>query len=139
MQDHGAIILRASVRALNCLDSCTFSIYLFNCKRTKPSSFALLNLSMVSFTWVSLALLAAANAAKLTQRNLQAQSFCNPKHARQVPTNATGVKSITTPQGITIRYNELGLEGLCETTPGVNNYSGYIDLDICSHENAIDR
>ncbi|CAD0050612.1 unnamed protein product [Aureobasidium pullulans] len=34
------------------------------------------------------------------------------------PANATGLKTITEP----------GKEGVCETTPGVNSYSGYIDL-----------
>jgi hypothetical protein len=29
---------------------------------------------------------------------------------------------------VTIRYKEPGKAGICETTPGVNSYSGYIDL-----------
>jgi hypothetical protein len=29
---------------------------------------------------------------------------------------------------VTIRYKEPGKAGTCETTPGVNSYSGYIDL-----------
>lgn len=82
---------------------------------------------------VAFVLLAVANAAKLTQRNLQAHSLYHPKHARQVPENATDVKTLTTPQGITIRYKEPGQAGVCETTPGVNSYSGYIDLDENSH------
>jgi carboxypeptidase C (cathepsin A) len=44
------------------------------------------------------------------------------------PKPATGVKTITTPQGVKIRYKEPGKEGVCETTPGVGSYSGYIDL-----------
>ncbi|THY32661.1 peptidase S10, serine carboxypeptidase [Aureobasidium pullulans] len=45
------------------------------------------------------------------------------------PANATGLKTITTPgSNVTIRYKEPGKEGVCETTPGVNSYSGYIDL-----------
>ena len=47
---------------------------------------------------------------------------------RQLPVNATGVKTITAPSGAQIRYKEPGKEGVCETTPGVNSYSGYIDL-----------
>ncbi|KAI9841936.1 MAG: hypothetical protein M1838_003343 [Thelocarpon superellum] len=47
---------------------------------------------------------------------------------RQLPANATGVKTITTPGNATIRYKNPGAEGVCETTPGVNSYSGYIDL-----------
>ena len=77
----------------------------------------------------SLALLAGVEGVKNTQQNLQARSNYNPKHARQLPVNATGVKTITTPQNVTIRYKEPGKEGVCETTPGVNSYSGYIDLD----------
>ena len=47
---------------------------------------------------------------------------------RQLPANATGVQTITAPSGAQIRYKEPGKEGICETTPGVNSYSGYIDL-----------
>lgn len=34
----------------------------------------------------------------------------------------------TTAENITIRYKMPGQEGVCETTPGVESYSGYIDL-----------
>ena len=65
------------------------------------------------------------------------------------PANATDVKTFTTPTNVTIRYKEPGndgmscssdrekadgicvaniVQGVCETTPGVNSYSGYIDL-----------
>ncbi|KAK6437400.1 hypothetical protein LTR95_006409 [Oleoguttula sp. CCFEE 5521] len=44
------------------------------------------------------------------------------------PANATDVKSIVTPNNVTIRYKEPGKAGVCETTPGVNSYSGYIDV-----------
>lgn len=74
-----------------------------------------------------LSLLGYASALKNTQRNLQASSIL---HARQLPANATGLKTITTPQNVTIRYKEPGKEGVCETTPGVNSFSGYIDLDV---------
>ena len=47
---------------------------------------------------------------------------------RQLPANATGVQTITTPSNVTIRFKNPGDEGVCETTPGVNSYSGYIDL-----------
>ncbi|TVY57102.1 Carboxypeptidase S1-like protein A [Lachnellula cervina] len=81
----------------------------------------------------SLALLVAVNEAKNVQRNIQARSSYSPKRARQLPADPVGVKTITTPQNITIRYKEPGKEGVCETTPGVNSYSGYIDLDENSH------
>ncbi len=31
--------------------------------------------------------------------------------------------------GATIRYKQPGLEGVCETTPGVKSYSGYVSLN----------
>lgn len=47
-------------------------------------------------------------------------------YPRQSPANATGVKTITSPQNVTMRYTE---PGICETTNGVKSYAGYIDLD----------
>ncbi|GKZ33466.1 hypothetical protein AbraIFM66950_003364 [Aspergillus brasiliensis] len=52
---------------------------------------------------------------------------------RQLPKAPSGVKSITTPNNVTIRYKEPGTEGVCETTPGVKSYSGYVDLSPESH------
>ncbi|CAJ2502451.1 Uu.00g098450.m01.CDS01 [Anthostomella pinea] len=52
---------------------------------------------------------------------------------KQVPAEPTGVKTITSPGGATIRYKEPELEGVCETTPGVKSYSGYVDLDPDTH------
>lgn len=40
---------------------------------------------------------------------------------RQVPADPTGVTTITSPNGATIRYKQPGLDGVCETTPGVNS------------------
>lgn len=85
---------------------------------------------MILYVGASLALLAGVNGVRNTQPNLQARSLDNHKFARQLPANATGLKTITTPQNVTIRYKEPGKEGVCETTPGVNSYSGYIDLDV---------
>lgn len=52
-----------------------------------------------------------------------------PKNGRrQVPADPTGVKTIHTPSNVTLRYKEPGKDGVCETTPGVNSYSGYIDI-----------
>lgn len=53
--------------------------------------------------------------------------------AGSVPAEPTGVQTITTPNNITIRYKEPGKEGVCETTPGVKSYSGYVDLSPTSH------
>lgn len=52
---------------------------------------------------------------------------------KQVPAEPTGVKTINSPNNVTIRYKEPGKEGVCETTPGVNSYSGYVDLDYETH------
>lgn len=39
----------------------------------------------------------------------------SPKfHKRQLPLNATGVKTITSPSGVRIRYKEPGKDGVCE-------------------------
>ncbi|KAM5341340.1 hypothetical protein ACJ41O_014371 [Fusarium nematophilum] len=47
---------------------------------------------------------------------------------RQAPALAEGVTTIKSPSGSQIRYKEPGKEGICETTPGVNSYTGYIDI-----------
>ena len=47
---------------------------------------------------------------------------------RQLPAEPQGVKTITSPNGATISYKEPGKEGVCETTPGVNSYSGFVNL-----------
>ncbi|KAK8165630.1 Alpha/Beta hydrolase protein [Phyllosticta citrichinensis] len=56
-----------------------------------------------------------------------------PLAARQIPSSPNNVKTIVSPSGVTIRYKEPGKEGICETTPGVKSYSGYIDLSPTSH------
>ncbi len=57
------------------------------------------------------------------------------KHRKRTyfPKPATGVKEFTTPTGVKIRYKEPGKDGVCETTPGVNSFSGYIDLTPTVH------
>ncbi|OQE31535.1 hypothetical protein PENSTE_c001G02100 [Penicillium steckii] len=52
---------------------------------------------------------------------------------RQLPNSPTGVKTIKTANNVTIRYKEPGKEGVCETTPGVNSYAGYVDLSPTEH------
>lgn len=48
---------------------------------------------------------------------------------RQIPTDPTGVKTITSPQGASIRFKQPGKQGVCETTEGVDDYAGYISLN----------
>ncbi|KAI0016528.1 Alpha/Beta hydrolase protein [Xylariomycetidae sp. FL0641] len=52
---------------------------------------------------------------------------------KQLPAEPTGVQTIKTKGGATLRYSEPGKHGVCETTPGVNSYSGYVDLDERTH------
>ena len=57
-------------------------------------------------------------------------TFASPaKVVRQAPAEPTGVTTITSPNGVEIRYKEPGKDGVCETTPGVNSYSGYVSLN----------
>ena len=52
---------------------------------------------------------------------------------RGLPAAVTGQKTIHSPSGATVRYKEPGKAGVCETTKGVNSYSGYIDLAPDAH------
>lgn len=52
---------------------------------------------------------------------------------RQLPADAQSVKTIHSNTGATVRYKEPGKAGICETTPGVNSYSGYVDLSPDAH------
>lgn len=47
---------------------------------------------------------------------------------RQLPAEPTGVQSLITPAGINITYKDPGAEGVCETTPGVKSYAGFVNL-----------
>jgi carboxypeptidase C (cathepsin A) len=81
-----------------------------------------------AFLVVALSLLSSASASASTSP-LDSVLFFE----RQLPADATGVTTITSPGGATIRYKEPGKDGVCETTPGVNSYSGYVDLDANTH------
>jgi hypothetical protein len=73
-------------------------------------------------------LLASDVSAKKPMRNAPA-----PLKPRQLPKEPKGVKTIHSPSGATVRYKEPGKDGVCETTKGVNSYSGYIDLGNNKH------
>ncbi|KAI1742621.1 Alpha/Beta hydrolase protein [Xylaria scruposa] len=78
-----------------------------------------------------------APAVLLLGASLASASFL-PPHVeellkKQVPAEPKGVKTIKSPGGVQIRYKEPGKSGVCETTPGVNSYSGYVDLDEKTH------
>lgn len=63
------------------------------------------------------------------------EKFKSVKRQVYFPKDATDVKTLTTPNNVTIRYKMPGEDGVCETTPGVNSYSGYIDVapNVCVH------
>jgi len=82
--------------------------------------------------------LESAAAALLLGASTVASASFLPPHVeellkRQVPAEPKGVKTIKSPGGVKIRYKEPGKQGVCETTPGVNSYSGYVDLDDHTH------
>jgi carboxypeptidase C (cathepsin A) len=78
---------------------------------------------------VALSLLSSVSAAP----NYEYSKFDYKHHKRQNPANVTDQKTITAPSGVKLRYKEPGKAGVCETTPGVNSYSGYIDLNETMH------
>lgn len=89
-----------------------------------------------SFFSVVTALLLASPASAFSRPGPKKRSVVPDKHnlkRQYFPANATGVKTFKTPTGVTIRYKEPGKEGVCETTPGVNSYSGYVDLSKDVH------
>ena len=47
-----------------------------------------------------------------------------------LPKDSSDYKTATAPNNVTIRYKN---PGICEKTPGVDSYSGYVDLspDVC--------
>jgi carboxypeptidase C (cathepsin A) len=72
-------------------------------------------------------------AAALAASPLLAVASTLPRYVedavkRQIPAEPEGVTTIKSPSGAQIRYKQPGKEGFCETTPGVNSYSGYVDL-----------
>jgi carboxypeptidase C (cathepsin A) len=85
----------------------------------------------------SLALLATAEAFKpgpvVRKRNGNAPGPAVQISPRQLPAEPVGVQSITSPNGVTINYKEPGKEGICETTPGVNSYAGFVSLSEDVH------
>ena len=80
----------------------------------------------------SVRILAAALGFLSTCTNASPTDFKQLIH-RGLPADATGVKTIKSNTGATIRYKEPGKAGVCETTPGVNSYSGYVDLSPDAH------
>ena len=126
---HEGIIYRRAVQAtpvpqdIYILGSCG---YLF-------SSFLSLFLTAESFNMFAQVSKLVPMALTLLASLQTAGAASMKHHPRQVPANATGVTTITSPSGVQIRYKEPGNDGFCETTPGVKSYSGYIDLAPDAH------
>lgn len=78
-------------------------------------------------------LFSIATWAAISSTLLPLASGSSRHDARQAPAKPSGVKTITSPNGVRIRYKEPGKSGVCETTPGVNSYSGYVDLNATTH------
>jgi carboxypeptidase C (cathepsin A) len=84
-------------------------------------------LNVIAFLAASFALTAvAAIPGPALNKRINKPSI--PLKPRQLPAEATGVQTIITPNGINITYKEPGKEGICETTPGVNSYAGFVNL-----------
>ena len=86
----------------------------------------LLQLLPVATALLTLAESKATPRSRNALENRAAPPLYMPK--RQVPAEPKGVKTIISPNGINITYKEPGKEGVCETTPGVNSYSGFVNL-----------
>lgn len=87
----------------------------------------------VASSVATLALLSASTEALkpgpvVRKRNGNAPGPAVKVSPRQLPAEPVGVQSFTSPSGATISYKEPGKEGICETTPGVNSYAGFISL-----------
>ena len=74
---------------------------------------------------VVLGLLALSEARSMPRRTKGPAFKLKP---RQLPAEPTGVKTIMSPNGANITYKMPGKDGVCETTPGVNSYSGFVNL-----------
>lgn len=66
----------------------------------------------------------------------RSQKFGKPRFPvlpRQLPAEPTGVQSILSPSGVNITFKDPGAAGVCETTPGVKSYAGFINLSPDVH------
>jgi hypothetical protein len=68
---------------------------------------------------LALSLLASRAAA------VSRKTWTKRTDAVYLPKEVDDYKTATAPNNVTVRYKN---PGICETTPGVNSYSGYVDL-----------
>lgn len=76
---------------------------------------------------LALSVSAASNGPR-SLRSEKAKYFSKRQDPVVYPADVTNYTTIRSPTGSSIRYKEPGKAGVCETTPGVNSYTGYIDL-----------
>lgn len=83
-----------------------------------------------------MSLVAATAFVSLTSAFFPQQKVRIPRHdtkyhltPRQLSAEPMGIQQLNTPGGAVISYKEPGKEGICETTPGVGSYAGYISLN----------
>ncbi|KAB8346155.1 hypothetical protein FH972_023201 [Carpinus fangiana] len=68
------------------------------------------------------------NAKNLENHHHHVKRDSLPSKRDIYPADVNQYSQLLSPTGVRIRYKEPGKEGVCETTPGVNSYTGYIDL-----------
>lgn len=87
-----------------------------------PLTTIMFSKSVTTLAVASLAL--QANAVSTKQWHKRSDHVYLPKETNDY-------KTASAPNNVTIRYKN---PGICETTPGVDSYSGYVDLapDVCT-------
>ncbi|KAI9666958.1 MAG: hypothetical protein M1831_001463 [Alyxoria varia] len=82
---------------------------------------------------VTLFALAASARQSPANSHQEAARYLAKRQAPNFPAPVDDYLVINSPSGSSVRYKEPGKEGVCETTPGVNSYSGYVDLGPDMH------
>lgn len=87
-------------------------------------------------TCTTLALATLSVHAGMMPRQVKRSETLNNMEKRQspyLPAAVSNMTTITSPTGVKIRYKQPGEQGVCETTPGVKSYTGYIELSPTLH------
>lgn len=83
--------------------------------------------------WFNIVFVLLTGLLSLPTRVYSIPEHFGPLQKKQLPAQPVGITTITSPNGSSIRYSEPSKSGVCETTPGVNSYSGYVDIDEQTH------
>ena len=100
--------------------------YLGMFQRKAIAKMRMLPIAIAFVTFVA-AVTAFTPGSKLRKRSPISERVHNFR-PRQYPAAAVGVQTVTGPNGINITYKMPGSEGVCETTPGVKSYVGFVNL-----------